>query len=153
MPSLSDPQLLAGTIERAQRLTPAKPPLWGVMSAHEMVLHLTDAMAGASQQLLLERRPSALGGRLGRFVALHSGLRWPKNVPTVPELERRGQPKPAAALFPGDQAALAAALQRFAALPGEALSPEHPYFGPMTHAEWMIWAYRHADHHLRQFGC
>ncbi len=28
----------------------------------------------------------------------------------------------------------------------------HPVFGLMTRAQWGRWAYRHMDHHLRQFG-
>jgi hypothetical protein len=29
----------------------------------------------------------------------------------------------------------------------------HPFFGRMTGGQTAILAYRHADHHLRQFGC
>ena len=28
----------------------------------------------------------------------------------------------------------------------------HPFFGALTREEWMIWGYRHTDHHLRQFA-
>ena len=28
----------------------------------------------------------------------------------------------------------------------------HPIFGPLTAEEWNVWGFRHADHHLRQFG-
>ena len=28
----------------------------------------------------------------------------------------------------------------------------HPLFGHLTPSEWLRWGYRHADHHLRQFG-
>lgn len=31
-------------------------------------------------------------------------------------------------------------------------SATHPVFGPLTRDEWMIRAYRHVDHHLRQFA-
>jgi hypothetical protein len=42
--------------------------------------------------------------------------------------------------------------------PGEMLchladaTSSHGAFGPMTPADWHRWAYRHTDHHLRQFG-
>jgi hypothetical protein len=29
----------------------------------------------------------------------------------------------------------------------------HPFFGKMTPTEWATMAYKHMDHHLRQFGC
>ena len=28
----------------------------------------------------------------------------------------------------------------------------HPRFGALSHKEWGIFVWRHADHHLRQFG-
>ena len=28
----------------------------------------------------------------------------------------------------------------------------HPFFGPMTKEQVGVFAYKHADHHLRQFG-
>jgi hypothetical protein len=28
----------------------------------------------------------------------------------------------------------------------------HPMWGEMSQREWLIWGYRHVDHHLRQFG-
>ncbi|HVG42870.1 MAG TPA: DUF1569 domain-containing protein, partial [Chitinophagaceae bacterium] len=30
--------------------------------------------------------------------------------------------------------------------------PQHPFFGKLTADEWANLAYRHLDHHLRQFG-
>jgi hypothetical protein len=29
----------------------------------------------------------------------------------------------------------------------------HPFFGPLTHGGWGRLAWKHLDHHLRQFGC
>jgi hypothetical protein len=29
---------------------------------------------------------------------------------------------------------------------------QHPMFGRLTTNEWNVWGFRHADHHLRQFG-
>jgi hypothetical protein len=28
----------------------------------------------------------------------------------------------------------------------------HPIFAALTREEWLIWGYRHTDHHLRQFA-
>lgn len=43
-------------------------------------------------------------------------------------------------------------MERFGAAPAEDLAPVHPAFGRMRRADWGIWAWRHLDHHLRQFG-
>jgi hypothetical protein len=32
------------------------------------------------------------------------------------------------------------------------LVPQHPFFGPLTSAEWDVLMWKHLDHHLRQFG-
>jgi hypothetical protein len=36
--------------------------------------------------------------------------------------------------------------------PPTALPANHAVFGAMTATDWYRWAYRHTDHHLRQFG-
>jgi hypothetical protein len=41
-------------------------------------------------------------------------------------------------------------MQRFAS--ETAGYAQHPMFGAMPRADWLIWGYRHMDHHLRQFG-
>ena len=45
------------------------------------------------------------------------------------------------------------AVDRFAT-GGPAACTQHPhaFFGPLTPNEWAILMYKHADHHLRQFG-
>jgi hypothetical protein len=41
-------------------------------------------------------------------------------------------------------------MRRFVA-PGSKLGA-HPSLGPLTRDEWMVWGFRHTDHHLRQFA-
>ena len=36
--------------------------------------------------------------------------------------------------------------------PADTLEPAHGFFGIMSLADWHRWAYKHTDHHLRQFG-
>jgi hypothetical protein len=42
-------------------------------------------------------------------------------------------------------------IQRFNGAEAQ-LSGHHPLFGALSAAEWGRFSYRHADHHLRQFG-
>jgi hypothetical protein len=37
--------------------------------------------------------------------------------------------------------------------PEKCTAHPHPFFGKMTPTEWATMAYKHLDHHLRQFGC
>lgn len=55
--------------------------------------------------------------------------------------------------FASERARLAASMERFATGgPEKCTRHPHCFFGPMTPLEWAILAYKHLDHHLRQFG-
>jgi len=72
---------------------------------------------------------------------------WPKGVKTLPEADQeQGGTKPVE--WDRDHAELLRMIDSFRALDGHV----HSIFGPLTAAEWNVWGYRHADHHLRQFG-
>jgi len=74
-------------------------------------------------------------------------LPFPKGAPTALELK----PSVAAALEE-ERAALLELLERIGTGPREGAGPAHPLFGPLTWREWGVVTYKHADHHLRQFG-
>jgi hypothetical protein len=136
---------------RLQRLTPATAALWGRMNAHQMVCHLNDSICVAMGERQSSEVITFWNRTLIRWVALHTRLRWPQGVPTRPEADQLiGGTKPVD--FARDAAALAHSLQRFAQAPRDFRFGRHPIFGELTELEWMRWAYRHADHHCRQFG-
>ncbi len=85
-----------------------------------------------------------------RFLALTLPLRWPKSVPTLPEVDQeRGGTPPGE--FRADVERLLAAMDDFIERLDEK-SMEHPAFGRLSRGEWGRWGFRHVDHHLRQFG-
>jgi uncharacterized protein HemX len=45
-----------------------------------------------------------------------------------------------------------AGLEGIAVADAQAVEPAHGVFGAMSVADWQRWAWKHADHHLRQFG-
>ena len=53
--------------------------------------------------------------------------------------------------FANDVERLCALVERFAKLETK-VGATHPFFGSMTRPSWGILAYRHFDHHFRQFG-
>jgi hypothetical protein len=133
--------------QRIERLTPGAQRQWGRMTPHQMVCHLSDAFRMSAG----ERQPAGIDNfvtrSLIRFVALHTSLAWPKGIKTVPEADQeRGGTKPAE--WDRDCAELLRLVEAFAPKDGH----KHPIFGPLTGAEWSVWGFRHADHHLRQFG-
>jgi citrate lyase beta subunit len=56
------------------------------------------------------------------------------------------------AVFAQDLARAVAGLEGVAAAKPDQLEPVHGFFGTMSTADWQRWAYKHTDHHLRQFG-
>jgi hypothetical protein len=84
-----------------------------------------------------------------RWVALHTPLPWPKGVPTRPEIDQAAGGGTPPANWDTDCAALRRWLETFSDVQR---FKDHPIFGPLNRDEWMIWGYRHVDHHLRQFG-
>jgi hypothetical protein len=84
-----------------------------------------------------------------RRIALQSSLAWPKGIKTMPEAEQgAGGTRPGD--FAADRERLFRLMGRFAA--PDAPLGSHPSLGPLTRDEWLVWGYRHTDHHLRQFA-
>jgi hypothetical protein len=120
------------------------------MNVHQMLCHLSDAfLVVRGDRTVVKRVDNVLTRTIVKFIALKTPMPWPKGTPTMEECdaEKKGTPP---TVFAQDRARAVEVLRQFAA---PASAPmRHPLFGPMTHDEWMIWAYRHTDHHLRQFG-
>jgi hypothetical protein len=147
MSTFADPAARGSILQRIQKLAPNTQRHWGRMTPHQMMCHLTDGY----RMSLGERQASAADNfftrSVVRLVALHTNMSWPKGVKTVPEADQEhGGTKPAE--WDRDQAELLKKVEAFMAKDGH----RHPIFGPLTADEWNVWGYRHADHHLRQFG-
>ena len=151
MKTLSSAGDLANIRNRIALVSPTDVRLWGSMSVHQMVCHLTDAFCCP----LGERVPPARQGLAHPCADLQVArpLLSPASgrtaCPTPPEMNQQIGGTPPAD-FAADRAALLARLDQFARYSGP-WSP-HPIFGEMTTREWMRWGYLHTDHHLRQFG-
>ncbi len=132
---------------RVERLTANTPPQWGKMTAPQMIAHLNDAMRMAIGELPCERKNVPI-----RYFPLKQlliyALPWPKGAPTAPELLARCN----SAQFDEEKAAFPQVVGRLASKPVTDTWPEHPAFGRLTHRAWGVLKFRHADHHLRQFG-
>ena len=150
MSTLLDASTRAAVTARLRRLRPDSVRVWGQMTPHQALCHLSDAF-----KMSLNEREAAPVNRafkpLVRFVALRVPLQWPRGIKTVPEAEQGARGTPPTE-FMRDLAELLTLIERFAAARPEHLCPTHPIFGPMTAELWGRWAYRHLDHHLRQFG-
>ena len=117
-----------------------------------MVTHLSDAARMALGEISIVR-PRVRLSRLFRVPVIKDlvvyRLPFPKSVPSVDELF---------STRPGDWAHdVARVVELHERAAGYALErdpawAEHPLFGALSTNAWGVLGYRHADHHLRQFG-
>jgi hypothetical protein len=151
MSTLANPGDTEALLRRLSRLTADTPRKWGLMSAHQVVCHLSDSFKVVMGERPATSASNLLMRTLVRFIALHTPLRWPQGAPTMPEVNQQiGGTKPLE--FARDVGELRALIERFAATPRDFTFRPHPAFGPLTEREWLHWGFRHTDHHLRQFG-
>ena len=133
---------------RLDRLTPDMKPRWGSMTCGEMVAHLVEGMRMGTGEF--PTKPRRVFTR-----------RWPLKYLFIYFFPlAKGIPAPARQLVTKGQevdwnTALAnfrRTIDEFPTRDRNAAWPEHPYFGRMTGSDWGVMAWKHADHHLRQFG-
>ena len=132
--------------QRLAHLVPDRAPLWGKLTAPRMVVHLADAIRMAFGELVVAQMKTPVRYPIIKQLAIYV-LPWPQGTPTAPELVAR-----APAAWTGEVVALSALVERFSTRsPRDKWSP-HPAFGSMSGRAWGVLAYRHCDHHFRQFG-
>jgi hypothetical protein len=133
-------------LDRLTRLDAGIQPQWGKMNCAQMLAHLADGMRMTLGDLPCKSKSGPL-----RYTPLKQliiyWLPWPQGAPTAPELISR-----ASAGIEHETAAVQTLLERFAQSDGKSQWPEHPAFGKLSAKDWGVLAYRHIDHHLRQFG-
>ncbi len=146
--SLFDPQGLDAMLARLDRLQPESPRQWGKMSVAQMLAHCQQPLRVALGELPLKR--SLIGFLFGRMAKrrLLRAAPWKHSMPTAPEFRITD-----ARNFEQEKAALRMLVQRFGTVGPTGLTTQpHPFFGPLSTAEWQALQWRHLDHHLRQFG-
>jgi len=151
MKTVGDSVVLEALVARLRALEPASVRRWGSLTPQEMLCHLDDAAA-----MVLRTRPRTqhIAGRSRPFLkalALWSPIRWPHGIRTSPMNDPRADgTRPSSFVQDLDRAL--AGLRGIASASPATLESVHVSFGTMSLADWQRWAYKHTDHHLRQFG-
>jgi len=147
--SLNGPAHIDELIRRLGLLEPTTARRWGSMTSHEMLCHVTDSFAAVLGDRPASSAETWLSRTAVKWIALHTALPWPHGLPTRPEVDpKRNGTRPAE--FERDRRIAVEHLQRFVV--PDTRCGRHPVFGSLTRDEWLVWGYRHVDHHLRQFG-
>lgn len=142
----------ADILRRLQNLRLDSPRRWGRMTAHQMVCHLADNTRVALGQMSVSVYTPWWARTLVKSIALRVPVPWPSGISTRPELDQVGGGGTKPAEFARDVAELGALVERMTERGAVVDGRAHPFFGRLSRAEWLRWAYLHMDHHLRQFG-
>ena len=151
MESLENTECVSETLRRIRTLSPESPRRWGRMTVAQMVCHLTDGFQMATGARPVAESSSLVGRTVMKFVALYVPARWPKGVPTLPEVDALQQGTPPTQ-FESDLGRVEQSFQDFIECARAGRCGRHPFFGALSPHQWFRWGYLHADHHLRQFG-
>lgn len=120
---------------RLFQIQPDSKRLWGRMSAHQMICHLSDGF----RLYMGEKHAEPLGGiypsRVLRWISLWVPLRWPKGFQTMKELDQQGGGGTSPIEFARDRQELNRLMDRFTAVPRDYTFPVHPHFGAMSERE------------------
>ncbi len=145
MKTIFDKETREGLIARINKLDENSSAQWGKMNVYQMLKHCTlweEMLLGKTQY-----RQSFLGRLVGKMALKDMMKDEPakKNLPTVPSFKITGN---------GD---VAAAKDEWLGLLAEHATREpsgfmHPFFGQLTAEQAGVMAYKHIDHHLRQFN-
>ena len=148
MKSLFNPKAQTEIIQRLKKLEEDAEAQWGKMNVSQMLRHcnLWEKMIRGEPAF----KQSLLGFVFGRFAlkrTLRPGKPLDKNIPTAKGFVIRAPSLD----FEQEKAEWLAWLKTYPDYVDYGFI--HPFFGKMTKEQIGQLAYKHADHHLRQFGC
>ncbi len=135
-------------LQRVEKLTPQTQPLWGKMNVAQMLAHCANAAKMPTADIKTTRAPfpfNILGTLLKSKILAEGPLR--KNSPTAKEIKVVDERD-----FQTEKANFIAALKKLGTGEQAVKNDIHPFFGKMKPKEWGRVNYKHADHHLSQFG-
>ena len=136
-------------IDRLSKLSGRETPLWGKMTADQMMSHLVQA-GELPFEASVPDRSTFMGRTIIKPLILYL-LPMPKEVKISPEMNQQEKGRPPRG-FDVDRELLLSSIERIGTLPTDHKCLDHPFFGKMSPKEWAVIAYKHIDHHLKQFG-
>jgi hypothetical protein len=147
MDNLFEPTAADAVISRLDKIQPSSQPRWGKMNAAQMMAHCQATFEVYFGEKKLKRGlTSILFGKIAKR-KLFVNKPWPKNLPTAKEFKIADHRD-----MLHEKAKLVQLIKRFSSDGYTITETIHPFFGKMSSQEWALFAYKHLDHHLTQFG-
>jgi hypothetical protein len=133
--------------KRINSITDNNKALWGKMNAYQMVKHC--ALCDDMYHGKIPMKRVFIGYLIGKMIlkkSLKDEAPFAKNSPTSPLLYTNK----ASGEMEEQKKVWLSSIERYANY--QDINFVHPFFGPMTREQIGLFVYKHADHHLRQFG-
>ncbi len=146
MKSIFDPQNKKELRQRIAQLTENSQPLWGKMTAAQMLWHCQFQLKIGIENKSYKKSKNFFAKLLFKKMS-YNDKPWRKNVPTIKAFK---------ALVPKEFAMEKLLLEQLIedmhlTKDRDSWNP-HPLFGTLSRAQWGQLEYKHLDHHLKQFG-
>ena len=148
MKNLFDKTTYEEITQRINTLTPESQRQWGKMNVAQMLAHCKEAFKVPLSDKKMPR--SILGLLVGWMIKpkLYNDAPWKRNLPTAPNFIIKDERD-----FEKEKRELTDLINRFYhGGPDKVGRFPHPMFGTFTSEQWGKAMYKHADHHLVQFG-
>ncbi len=136
-------------VRRIHHLRADTQPRWGTMNATEMLLHMNRVHERLLLPAPVTAKKTSVKQLLARWLVLYVMPRYPKGAKTPSVFNTKGAVDQA--VFEEQKRLFTELIQRFGTNK-EAIGHYHPYFGALSTKQWGLASWKHADHHLRQFG-
>lgn len=136
-----------------QQLDPATPPRWGKMGVQQMIEHYGgDAVRNANGRLKIDKimTPPESLSRMREFMMSDKPFKENTQNPLIGEVPLPLRYKTVQAAIGALQQELIYFFEAFEKDPG--LITRNPFFGDLNFEQSVQLLYKHALHHLRQFG-
>jgi hypothetical protein len=147
MKTIFDSATTEELIDRINKVNNTSKPGWGKMTAYQMIKHCRlweDMIAGTlpTKRVFIGR----VFGKMGLKAVLKNDAPLGRNAPTAPEVAV----KETSGDFAAEKTKWITLVERHKNFSNHDFV--HPFFGKMTKEQIGQFAYKHIDHHLRQFN-
>ena len=150
--NLVDEAVYKEVIERIDSIDDNSNRLWGKMTPHQMISHLVDQFELLKGNNDFKYKKTFVGVYIYKYLFLYI-FNFPKAKVKIGKKydKQNGGGSPLTSMQ-NDKEKLKEELTKYFKNPIVPSSVNHPFFGPLNQEQWGIFAFKHIDHHLRQFN-